>query len=450
SENALKGFLKTGDIIKFNELKEKHPELLFFYDLENDVAYSASARYLRSVARDLSELRKKQDKIFNSTTMSPQEKRKLIDEIDRLKVGVAKRALALFPAEEPIVLEKQLFDASNQLGDVLNDVPLLAREKPDIYNMRDLSGDYKQTLEGITLADLEGKKIPKTVSAWYNKEISLASHDTFPSTPIVKINNDPKKGFTFEDYISQWQDRQLITDPEELKEHEDRFKKAHLGNLTPQQISALRDYHALSGEEQELFLEGHPELREDPRDEWLRDNPEDNARLAIWGQANILTQEAYDIAQKMVKDLKLPMKALPEFSLPPEGSVESHFKYLDAVKEFGGNSAEARLIRANDDAYNEWRGLDEVDTTNPVLELQIKNRELDDKFEALETDEERATFKEVNTGWWDDHRRIVALLKGASDKIVTSWVERGNVIDEFGANSSRALVWLLDNPETHQ
>ncbi|KKM06257.1 hypothetical protein LCGC14_1745800, partial [marine sediment metagenome] len=143
NEKALKEFLKTGDIIKFNELKEKHPELLFFYDFKNDVAYSASARYLRSVARDLSELRKKEDEIFRHKTMSSEEKRLKIDEIDRLKVGVAKRALALFPAEEPIVLEKQLFDASNQLGDVLNDVPLLSREKPDIYNMLDLSREYK-------------------------------------------------------------------------------------------------------------------------------------------------------------------------------------------------------------------------------------------------------------------------------------------------------------------
>ncbi|KKN31729.1 hypothetical protein LCGC14_0821140, partial [marine sediment metagenome] len=454
NENALKQFLKTGDIIKFNELKEKHPELLFFYDLENDVAYSASTRYLRRVARDLSTLRKKQDEVFNSKTMSSEEKRELIDEIDRLKVGVAKRALALFPAEGPIVLEKQLFDASNQLGDVLNDVPLLSREKPDIYNMRDLSSDYKQTLEGVAPADLEGKKIPKTVSAWYDKEKSLASHDTFPSTPIVKINNDPKKGFTFEDYISQWNERRLITDPEELKEFDKRFKNAHQGNLTPEQISALRDYHTLSGDEQELFLEGHPELREDPRDEWLRDSPEDNARLAIWGQANILTQEAYDIAQQMVKDLSLPLKALPEFSLPPEGAVESHFKYLDAVKEFGANSAEARIIRANDEVYNEWRGLDEVDVPIPLLDLQIKSRPLDEEFDKLETDEEREAFKKFHGGWWDDQRKITALRNDVPAKLdgmsgVGAWLDRGHTIDNFDDASAEALVWLLDHPETY-
>ncbi len=456
NENALKQFLKTGDIIKFNELKEKHPELLFFYDLENDVAYSASARYLRRVARDLSALRKKQDEVFNSTTMTPEMKRKLINEIDRLKVGVAKRALDLFPAEGPVVLEKQLFDASNQLGDVLNDVPLLSREKPDIYNMRDLSSDYKETLKAVTLADLEGKKIPKTVSAWYDKEESLATHETFPNIDLVKINNDPAKGFILEDYISQWQERQLITDPEELREHEVRFTKAHLGNLTPEQISALRDYHALSGDEQELFLEGHPELREDPRDEWLKDNPEDNARLAIWGQANILTQEAYDIAQKMIKDLKLPLKALSDFSLPPKESVESHFKYLDTVREFSGNSAEARRILAGDDAYRAWKEgvtiqeLEPLDTPIPLLDLQIKSRPLDEDFEAKETDEERATFKETHTEWWDDQRRIQAMRNEGSELNIREWVERGHKIDEFDDASAEALVWLLDHLKTYQ
>ena len=458
NENALKEFLKTGDIIKFNELKEKHPELLFFHDFDEDIAYSASARYLRSVARDLSELRKKQDKIFKSQTMPPQEKRTKIDEIDRLKVGVAKRALALFPAEEPIVLEKQLFDASNQLGDILNDVPLLAQEKPDIYNMLDLSNGYKETLKGVTLTDLEGKKIPKTVPAWYDKEVSLALQEEFPSTPIFKINNNPKKGFTFEDYISQWQERQLIIDTKELKVFDKRFRNAYQGNLTPEQISALRDYHKLTGEERELFLEGHPELREDPRDEWLKDNPEDNARLAIWGQAHILTQEAYDIAQQMIKDLNLPLKALPEFSLPPKESTESHFKYLDAIREFSASSAEARLILAQDDKYREWRGLDLVEESIPLLGLQIKSRPLDEEYELFGDKESsnyiqdedarreaQKQFKVDNAEWWDDQRRIEAVRNEGSDQNVLDWVDRGHTVDEFGASSSEAMIWLLDN-----
>ncbi len=423
NEKALKDFLKTGDIIKFNELKEKHPELLFFYDFDKDVAYSASARYLRSVARDLSELRKKQDEVFNSRTMSPEIKREKIDEIDRLKIGVVKRALALFPAEEPIVLEKQLFDASNQLGDVLNDVPLLSREKPDIYNMIDLSRDYKDTLEGVTLADLEGKKIPKTVPDWYEKEKNLSSLETFPSMQIFRINNDPKKGFIVEDFISQWRERELITDPEELRDFDKRFPSAHQGNLTPAQISALKDYHQLSGDEQKLFLDGHPELREDPRDEWLKENPEDNARLAIWGKANILTQEAYDIALTMMKELKLPLKVMPEHSLPPRESAESHVKYLEAAREFGANSAEARLILAQDDVYREWRGLDEVDVPIRALELQAKNRELDNEFDLLETDDERDLFRELHPQWVNDTRRVEAIRKDVPANLEDDYVK---------------------------
>ncbi len=423
NENALKEFLKTGDIIKFDELKSKHPELLFFNDFDKGTGYSSSARYLRSVARDLSELRKKQALVFNSTTMSPQEKREKIDEIDRLKVGVVKRALALFPAEGPIVIEKQLFDASNQLGDVLNDVPLLSNEKPDIYNMRDLNSDYKTTLKDVSLSDLEGRKVPATVSSWYEKEDSLASLNEFPSVALIKINNDPGKGFILEDLVSQWQERLLITDVEELKDFDKRFPTAHQGNLTPAQISALRDYHKLSGDEQELFLEGHPELKEDPGDEWLKENPADNARLAIWDDANILTEEAYNIAQQMVKDLKIPLKGVAEFSLPPKGSEEAHAKYLDAVKEFGANSAEARLILAKDDAYRNWRGLGEVDTSTRLLELRVKNRDLSEQREGLETDGERDAFDSANPQWVTDMRRAEAIEKGVSEDLEDSYVE---------------------------
>ncbi len=423
NENALKEFLKTGDIIKFNSLKEKHPELLFFNDFDTGKGYSASARYLRRVARDLSELRKKQDLVFKSTTLSADEKREKIDEIDRLKVGVAKRALALFPADEPIIIEKQLFDASNQLGNVLDDVPLLSREKPDIYDMRKLSSDYKGTLEGVALEDLEGKKIPKTVPAWYEKEESLASLKEFPSIALIKINNDPKKGFILEDFISQWQERLLITDPDELKAFDKRFRNAHQGNLTPAQISALRDYHQLTGDAQELFLEGHPELKEDPGDEWLKENPTDNARLAVWEDAHILTEEAYHIAQQMIKDLKIPLKGVAEFSLPPKGSEVSNAKYLEAVKDFGSQSAEARLILAKDDALRNWLGKGEIDDPVRLLELKVNGRELSEQREELETAEERDAFDLMNPQWKKDDRLIEAIEKGVPRNLEQAYVD---------------------------
>ena len=48
-----------------------------------------------------------------------------------------------------------------------------------------------------------------------------------------------------------------------------------------------------------------------------------------------------------------------------------------------------------------------------------------------------------------DLRRIEAIDNDAPDRIMEKWVERGKTIDEFGAGSSEARVWLMDNPDTH-
>ena len=107
-EKFLKEMLKLGEVAKFEKYKAKHPELLFFYDSQRKDHYSASARYLRKVSRNLSELTKKQDLIYKDRDISPVEKRRLIDEIDFLKTDLSRQALdflagkrVLSPAPEP-------------------------------------------------------------------------------------------------------------------------------------------------------------------------------------------------------------------------------------------------------------------------------------------------------------------------------------------------------------
>lgn len=100
-EKYLKEMLKLDERKKFETYKARHPELLFFWDWERKDHYSASARYLRRVARDLSELGKKQDLIYKNKTMSSAEKRRLIDEIDLLKTKVSQRALDLLKEGKP-------------------------------------------------------------------------------------------------------------------------------------------------------------------------------------------------------------------------------------------------------------------------------------------------------------------------------------------------------------
>jgi len=92
-EKYLKEMLKLGEQEKFEAYKAKHPEALLFYDDQYDDHYSASARFLRRVGRDLSEIRKKQTDIYNSRTLTPQQKREMIDETNKLLTEICRKAL---------------------------------------------------------------------------------------------------------------------------------------------------------------------------------------------------------------------------------------------------------------------------------------------------------------------------------------------------------------------
>ncbi len=113
-EKYLKEMLISGETGKYNKYKAAHPELFFFADFDSkqykeaiekgetpkDVFYSSSARYLRRVARQLSELSKKERLIYKDPSMTPKEKRKKIDEIAMLKTDVARQALDLLQSDK--------------------------------------------------------------------------------------------------------------------------------------------------------------------------------------------------------------------------------------------------------------------------------------------------------------------------------------------------------------
>jgi len=207
-------------------------------------------------------------------------------------------------------------------------------------------------------------------------------------------------------------------------------------------------------------VEDHPELKLNPRNEWLKANPLDNARLALWGQAKILSLEAYKEFNKLVNRLDIPEDAIPELTLPPEGSVKNYFAYLEVGEDLGYNSWEVQLIIAKDDELRTFLDRQLIDTPVASLELKVKNRDLFEQYDAY-GDEESALYiadddkrneardklKADNPQWVDDMRRIEAIEHEAPDDIVGQWVERGKVTDEFEAGSSEAKVWLIDNPD---
>jgi len=118
-EKYLKEMIRLNDEKKFNSYKSGHPEVMFFFDYEEGQLYSASARYLRGVSRDLASLREKQREIYISTALTPEAKRSKIEEIDELITRTAVLALdnlRAMPDEfstetvvEPVIGERRLY-----------------------------------------------------------------------------------------------------------------------------------------------------------------------------------------------------------------------------------------------------------------------------------------------------------------------------------------------------
>lgn len=101
-EKYLKAMLEAGNEAKFNNYKATHPEIMPQYNWQIGDLYSVSARYLRRVSGQLSELRSKQNDIYNDPDMSPEDKRSKITEINKLMTSFASQAIGnldLMPEE---------------------------------------------------------------------------------------------------------------------------------------------------------------------------------------------------------------------------------------------------------------------------------------------------------------------------------------------------------------
>lgn len=333
-----------------------------------------------------------------------------------------------------------------------------------VYDTQDFWADTASQFSGVdpeTLTEKKGfaPKIKAIAEAW---QILDVLKDT-PNVKLTSINADPEKGDTFVQFYAQWQERlKLGDDKDKLAAFDKRFPDAQLGNITQSQYVLLQQYHNLSAIEQKQFLKDHPELDINPRSEWLRTHPEENAQLAIWGQVNILTPEAYAEAKKLIKELDIPESALPERIFPPVAVAENYFKYLKKGENTGWNSWETQLIIARDDKLRDFLGRDPIETPPEALELKIKHRDLftlrdsysdkdSDAYIADDKEREEAIekLKADNPLWVDDIRRVEA-IENKGIQYQEAWVERGRIVDERTAGSSEAILWLVDHPDIHR
>lgn len=360
--------------------------------------------------------------------------------------------------------EQKVEDANLKLGEVkegADEKPLT--EKPlDVYDTRDWLNEIGDAYSKVLPQDvLDNPNASRESKAWAEYEIARSKADILPDVPLKKINTEDNDD-TILNYYQQWKAREKITSLEKLREYDKLYPKAHLGNVTRQQYALLKDY--LQAEDKDAYLDAHPGLKVNPRTEWLKANPVDNAYLALADQAKIYTMEAYNEFNKLVKELDIPDDAIPEFTLPPKGSVDNYFEREQAVQDFGANSAEAMLILARDENLQTWLEINPPEQPERYYELKVKNRTEREYLDTLkdkdspetyikDEDERREAFlKEFpKTGleYYDDERRTEAISKGFDDTQTESWVERGRLVDETSGSHPKVKLWAIDNPEAY-
>ena len=331
---------------------------------------------------------------------------------------------------------------------------------PDIYDMAKQSSDLNSLLGHVLPENITAKNGYDPIAiAWAEMRKSREAYQSLPNVKLYQINTNLDEDDTIIQYYQQWQARQQIKSLPELVEFDKLYPKAYLGNVSREQYDLLVQYAKLETKaEQKAFLETHPTLLIDPREDWLKANPLDNARLAIWGQAKVLTQQAYDLAQKMVDELEIPADALDKY-LPPAEVARDYFTYQELVSKYSAGDAEVKLLVAKNEALRDFLGREKIDSPINVLELQVKYRAQFDQWddyadldsELYIADEKkraqaRAKLLLENPQFADDRRRLEVYTKGGSDQMANDYLGYSKLVDKYSANSAEARLFKIEHP----
>ncbi len=414
---------------------------------------------------------------------------------DKYKENVFQQMIAQFMGVNLVTLDNTYLDRQiRQLGLPKDTEPQpYSIQRADLYNTKDLWGDSKKVIGDIPTEKVLQGDFDNKVKAIAQARDIQAFLETLPNEATYKINADSAKGDTFIEYYEQWKRRQtLLNDPKALAAFDAQYPKAYLGNMSQSEFVLLQQFHSLAPAGQKEFLKAHPELTLNKREEWLKSRPTDNARFAIWGQAKLLTQEAYNQFKSMARELDIPESALPPVTMPPETSVDTHIQYEQMVADGKQGSWEGQLLLKKDadaakkagvKSYVDWRAEQGEPLTlsdTPIASLELKTepkfRELynqlqgfsdrespdykddtiKDKDGLTERDKAVAELKATritgDTTFRDTERQIEAIEKGTNtnpidDELVKAHIDYMRLQDEHGSSSAEAMLFRVDNPD---
>ena len=379
--------------------------------------------------------------------------------------SIVQQAAAQFVGVNLIQLDNTYFHKLvKNLGLPTQETPELYSLEIPVFTTKDLYGDVTRVLSDATLEEIQKRHGYPDLIAIIMAARDLARNvNLLPSHSPVSLNADPAldDGLTYEVLYQQWSDRQkLIAEGNDaewttqelvggkyktrtyhgadaVKAFDKEYPQAEQGNISQRVFVLLNEYWSLTDSgKQKDFLKAHPELSISPRTEWLKTHPEENAKLALWGQSKIYSLEAYNKMKELAVEYDIPDNALPAANLPPAGQVENYFKYLELAEEFGYNSAEVKLLLAQSDALREWLRREPIDTPIEALEISVKWRDLDNQYDGysqmdsefyLAGEDDRVKAREAllaeNAEYADDRRRRDAYNIGLSDNVIEDYVE---------------------------
>jgi hypothetical protein len=237
----------------------------------------------------------------------------MIEAIDEFGLG---GAFLAFPGLFGACVQAYVADTWTRYSDKLGEM----QDDGSTYSTKALYGEISKATSGVRaddLAKLQGVT-PIVVSIATARDLMA----DIPDTALYKINADISEGDTYETLYKN-------------------------GVITRQEYALLKEYHALPPSQQKAFITKHPELNASKLDQHLASNPKDNALLALWGRANVMSKEAYKEVFNLANELDIPLNSLTH--IPPEIFIDAYLSY------YGTSSTSSKnTIRQKNPQLDAW------------------------------------------------------------------------------------------------
>ena len=337
----------------------------------------------------------------------------------RANSGLKSFFFSQYALQEPTPdLATKTNNALDGIGEPITDANLAADKEISVKDTASAYSAIKTDLAHTLPSDVTQKNgfSPRVSSAAQ----AILTQDTLETLPgqavysiLDSIRTDDSLNYTITQYYLDYQARKKITNLADLKTFDTAHPRYAYGNLTTEQYNLALQYEKLTTDAaRKQFKLDHPELSSNPRESYLTDHPSENAQLALWGQADVLTLAAYSQLQTLLTTLDIPTSAISN-KIPTPAVSKSYFAWNDAATKYGTSSPEAKLARANDAALEKWGETNlnwsPVKDSLESLQIQVKYASNYDAYAALDTTAKKNDYLAKNPVFRDNMYKATGL-----------------------------------------